>query len=126
MLDFRPSIFLRNNAEIIDVVGVRQTNYVVSTFGRKLPNGPRRLKSCVNYGLPWLDYYDVWATENNEAQIFYSVPRATPLVAGTFSTVSAKRAETNTISDIPTLAAHYQSFVRKLLQSYGKWRRFKF
>ena len=126
MLDFRPSIFVRQNAEIINVVGVRQTNYVVSTFGRKLPNGPRRLISCVNYGLPWLDYYDVWATENNEDQIFYSVPRATPLVSNAFSTVSAKRSETNTTSDIPTLAAHYQSFVRKLAQSYGKRRRFKF
>ena len=122
MLDFNPGRFVLQNQEIMNVVGLRQTNYVVSKFGRKLPNGPRKIESCVNYGLPNLDYYEVWATENNEDQIFYTKARATPLVVTPFSTVSSKRKKTKTARDIPQLYAHYGSFLRKLQQSYRKRR----
>ena len=122
MLDFNPGRFVLRNQRIMDVVGLRQTNYVVSKFGRKRPNGPRKIKSCVNYGLPNLDYYEVWATENNEDQVFYTKTRGTPLIVTPFSTISRKRKRTNTARDIPTLYAHYGSFIRKLKQSYRKRR----
>ena len=80
MFDFNTGRFVLRNMGFMDVVGLRQTNYVVSKFGRKLPNGPRKIKSCVNYGLPNLDYYEVWATENNEDQVFYTKARTTVII----------------------------------------------
>ena len=125
MLDFCPGKFVLNNIGVMDIVGLRQTNYVVSKFGRKKPNGPRKLESCVNYGLPWLDYYDVWATAENFDNIFFVKPRSTPLKVTPFSTITQRRPKTNTPEDIKMLHSHYESFNRKLKQSYRKRRRYK-